>query len=98
MSRREFAPQSVIVREATAADAAFVVLSGLVAVRRKDPDSGIEFLLAELGPDQPHQCDVLISLKDFRSRSTFRNERRTGGEHGRRDVHGLSEWAGGRHG
>ena len=52
MSRREFAPQSVIVREATAADAAFVVLSGLVAVRRKDPDSGIEFLLAELGPDQ----------------------------------------------
>jgi CRP-like cAMP-binding protein len=52
MPRREFAPQAVIVREGTAADAAFVVLSGLVAVRRKDADSGIEFLLAELGPDQ----------------------------------------------
>ena len=52
MARREFAPQSVIVREGAAADAAFVVLSGLVAVRRKDPESGIEFLLAELGPDQ----------------------------------------------
>jgi type IV pilus assembly protein PilB len=52
MPRKEFAPGAVIVREGSAADAAFVVLSGLVAVRRKDPDSGIEFLLAELGPDQ----------------------------------------------
>ena len=52
MPRREFAPQTVILREGTPADAAFVVLSGLVAVRRKDPGSGIEFLLAELGPDQ----------------------------------------------
>jgi type IV pilus assembly protein PilB len=52
MPRREFPPQAVIVRESTPADAAYVVLSGLVAVRRKDPDSGIEFLLAELGPDQ----------------------------------------------
>src|SRR2546425_4215437 len=52
MPRRDFAPQAVIVREGTAADAAFVVLTGLVAVRRKDPDSGIEFLLTELGPDQ----------------------------------------------
>ena len=52
MPRREFAPQAVILREGTPADAAFVVLSGLVAVRRKDPASGIEFLLAELGPDQ----------------------------------------------
>src|SRR4051812_8724603 len=52
MARKEFAPGTVIVREGGAADSAFVVLSGLVAVRRKDPDSGIEFLLAELGPDQ----------------------------------------------
>jgi type IV pilus assembly protein PilB len=52
MPRREFAPQTVIVREGTAADAAFVVLSGLVAVRRRDPESGIEFLLAELGANQ----------------------------------------------
>ena len=52
MPRREFAPGAVIVREGVAADAAFVVLSGLVAVRRKDPGSGMEFLLAELGADQ----------------------------------------------
>jgi type IV pilus assembly protein PilB len=52
MPRREFAPGAAIVREGSSADAAFVVLSGLVAVRRKDPQSGIEFLLAELGPDQ----------------------------------------------
>ena len=52
MPRRDFAPGADIVREGGAADAAFVVLAGLVAVRRKDPGSGIEFLLAELGPDQ----------------------------------------------
>ena len=52
LPRREFPPQAVIVREGSAADAAFVVLSGRVAVRRKDPESGIEFLLAELGADQ----------------------------------------------
>ena len=52
MPRREFPPGAAIVREGSAADAAFVVVSGLVAVRRKDPDSGVEFLLAELGPDQ----------------------------------------------
>ena len=63
MPRREFAPQSVIVREGTPADAAFVVLSGLVAVRRKDPASGIEFLLAELGPDQMFGEMALLTKK-----------------------------------
>ena len=63
MPRREFAPQSVIVREGAAADAAFVVLSGLVAVRRKDPESGIEFLLAELGPDQMFGEMALLTTK-----------------------------------
>ena len=63
MPRREFAPQAVIVREGTVADAAFVVLSGLVAVRRKDPESGIEFLLAELGPDQMFGEMALLTKK-----------------------------------
>ena len=49
MRRREFAPRSVIVREGSNDGSAFLVLSGRVAVQRKDPDSGIEFLLAELG-------------------------------------------------
>lgn len=47
MQRRDFAPQSVIVREGAQGDAAFLVLSGSVAVRRKDPESGVEFVLAE---------------------------------------------------
>ena len=49
MRRREFPPRAVIVREGSTDESAFLVLSGRVAVRRKDPDSGIEFLLAELG-------------------------------------------------
>lgn len=49
MPRRGLTPGSIVVREGAAGDAAFVVLSGLVAVRRKDRGSGIEFLLAELG-------------------------------------------------
>jgi len=49
MRRREFAPRAVIVREGTNDDSAFLILSGRVAVRRKDPDSGIEFLLAHPG-------------------------------------------------
>ena len=52
MWRKEFAPQQTIVREGGPGDAAFLVVSGLVAVRHKDPDSGVEFLLAELGPGE----------------------------------------------
>ena len=52
MQRREFAPQAVIVRERSQGDAAYLVLSGLVAVMRRDPSVGVEFLLSELGPGQ----------------------------------------------
>src|SRR5438552_4029730 len=63
MQRCDFVPQSVIVREGGAGDAAYVVLSGLVAVRRKDPDSGMEFLLAELGPGQMFGEMALLTKK-----------------------------------
>ena len=52
MTRRDFPPQAALVREGSAGDAAFLILSGRVSVRRRDPETGIEFELAELGPGQ----------------------------------------------
>src|SRR5881394_2764293 len=52
MKRRDFLPQVEIVREGGAGDAAFFVLSGLVAVRRRDSMSGFEFQVAEHGPGE----------------------------------------------
>ena len=52
LTRREFPPQAIIVREGSGDEAAYVILSGRVAVRRKDPDSGVEFVLAGLGEGQ----------------------------------------------
>src|SRR4051812_9425069 len=63
MQRRDYAPQQVIVREGGPGDAAFLVVSGLVAVRHKDPDSGVEFVLAELGPGQMFGEMALITGK-----------------------------------
>ena len=63
MQRREFLPQSVIVREGSAGDAAFVILAGQVAVRRKDPQSGVDFLLSELGPGQTFGEMALLTNK-----------------------------------
>lgn len=63
MRRREFAPRAVIVREGSAENAAFLVVSGRVAVRRKDPDSGIDFLLAELGEGEMFGEMALLTRK-----------------------------------
>ncbi len=52
MRRRDFVPQALIVREGSAEDSAFFILSGRVAVRRRDPDTGVDFSLAELGEGQ----------------------------------------------
>ena len=63
MRRREFAPRTVIVREGSTDDSAFFVLSGRVAVRRKDVESGIEFLLAELGEGELFGEMALLTRK-----------------------------------
>jgi len=63
MRRRDYAPQQLIVREGGPGDAAFLVVTGLVAVRHKDPASGVEFLLAELGPGQMFGEMALITGK-----------------------------------
>jgi type IV pilus assembly protein PilB len=52
MRRRDFVPQSLIVREGSSDGAAYFILSGRVAVRRRDPDTGVDFVLAELGTGQ----------------------------------------------
>jgi type IV pilus assembly protein PilB len=63
MQRCDFVPQTVIVREGGIGEAAYVILSGLVAVRRKDPDTGMDFLLAELGPGQIFGEMALLTKK-----------------------------------
>jgi type IV pilus assembly protein PilB len=63
MRRRDFAPQQTIVREGGPGDAAFLILEGLVAVRHKDADSGVEFVLSELGTGQMFGEMALITGK-----------------------------------
>jgi type IV pilus assembly protein PilB len=45
---REFAPQQTIVKEGGPGDAMFFITSGAVEVRKRDPRTGIDFLLTEL--------------------------------------------------
>ena len=63
MRRVDFIPQTVIVREGSADESAFFVVSGCVAVRRTDAASGIEFTLAELGPGQVFGEMALLTKK-----------------------------------
>jgi len=48
LRRCEFSPQQTIVREGGPGDAMFFITSGAVEVRKKDPQTGIDFLLTEL--------------------------------------------------
>ena len=50
MKRRDYPPNTVIVREGAPGSSMFFVTSGLVEVRKKDPNTNIDFLLTELGP------------------------------------------------
>jgi type IV pilus assembly protein PilB len=52
MKRRDFPPQMIIVREGQPGSSMFFMTSGLVEVRKKDPNTGIDFLLTEMGPGQ----------------------------------------------
>ena len=50
MKRRDFPPNQVIVRENAPGTSMFFITAGVVEVRKKDPVTGIDFLVAELGP------------------------------------------------
>ena len=63
LQRRDYVPHATIVREGGAGDSAFIILAGRVAVRRKDPESGMEFMLAELGPGQMFGEMALLTRK-----------------------------------
>lgn len=63
MRRVEFLPQAVVVRQGSADVSAFLILSGRVSVRRKDADSGIEFVLAELTEGQMFGEMALLTRK-----------------------------------
>ena len=52
MKRRDFPPQSIIVREGQPGTSMYFITSGLVEIRKKDPNTGIDFLLSEMGPGQ----------------------------------------------
>src|SRR4051812_35396221 len=52
MKRRDFPPHTIIVREGQPGNSMFFMTSGLVEVRKKDPNTGIDFLITEMGPGQ----------------------------------------------
>ncbi len=52
MKRRDFPPNQIIVREGAPGNSMFFITAGLVEVRKKDPQTGIDFLLTEMGPGQ----------------------------------------------
>jgi type IV pilus assembly protein PilB len=52
MKRRDFPPNQIIVREGAPGNSMFFITAGLVEVRKKDPHTGIDFLLTEMGPGQ----------------------------------------------
>src|SRR4051812_1327658 len=52
MKRRDFPPNQVIVREGAPGNSMYFITAGHVEVRKKDATTGIDFLIAELGPGQ----------------------------------------------
>src|SRR5579872_5741412 len=52
MKRRDFPPNYVVVREGSPGNSMFVITTGQVQVRKIDASTGIEFMIAEIGPGQ----------------------------------------------
>jgi type IV pilus assembly protein PilB len=78
LKRREIPPGNMIVREGQAGNSMFFITSGKVEVRKKDPNTGIEFLLSELGPGQ---CfgEMALLTEQPRSASVYALEATTVG-------------------
>jgi CRP-like cAMP-binding protein len=52
LKRRDFPPNHTIVREGQPGTSMFFITAGKVEVRKKDQNTGIDFLLSDLGPGQ----------------------------------------------
>ena len=76
IKRRDYPPNSVIVHEGAAGTSMFFVAAGAVEVRRKDPHTGINFLLTELGPGQNFGEMSLLTGTPARPASRPFNRRR----------------------
>ena len=50
LKRRDFPPTYYVVREGQPGDSMYFITAGRCEVRKKDPNTSIEFLLTELGP------------------------------------------------
>ena len=61
-----FAPREVIVKEGQEGDSLFIIASGLVEIRKKDPQTGIDFLLSKM---EAGACFGEMSLLNNRPRS-----------------------------
>ena len=73
MRRREFAPRAVIVREGSSDNSASSSCPAALAVHRKDPESGIDFLLAELAEGEMVRGDDVVDAQ-----AAHRHGHRTG--------------------
>jgi len=88
LKRREIPPGNVIVREGQAGSSMFFITSGKVEVRKKDTNTGIEFLLSELGPGQ---CfgEMALLTEQPRSASVYAIEATTVGILEQAEFHEL---------
>jgi len=72
LGRRELAPNQVVVKEGGPGDSMYFINAGAVEVRKKDLNTGIEFLLTEL---KAGACFGEMSLLTAKPRAAWRSAR-----------------------
>ncbi len=88
LKRRDYPPEFYVVRENQPGDSMFFITAGKCEVRKKDPGTGIEFLLSELGPGACFGEMALLTGKP-RTASVVSTEPTTVGILERKDFQAL---------
>jgi type IV pilus assembly protein PilB len=88
LKRKEFPPNQVIVREGQPGSSMFFITAGKVEVRKKDPNTAIDFLLSELGPGQSFG-EMALLTEQPRSATVVAVEPTTVGVLEQNDFQGL---------